>query len=262
MASPPELVVHDAPSPCPYLPEQTSRLPLRLPIRRLRRTELEERLAAGDRRQGLMLYRTACPACMACEPIRIDVHRFEPGRTQRRIERRGDQEIETELGPLEPTLEKVVLYNKHKRGRGLSSGERAIDIEGYTAFLGESCCDSFELRYRVGGRLMGVAVVDRAEHSLSAVYFYFDPDHEARSPGVYSVLKQLQLCRRWGLRHLYLGLYIAECPSMAYKRRYVPHERLLDGRWTSFDRETVHREPSNPDPGDRLCGDRGFDPLP
>lgn len=236
MATPPELVVHDAPSPCPYLVEQISRLPLRLPIRRLRRTELEERLAAGDRRQGLMLYRTACPSCLACEPIRIDVDEFRPGRTQRRIERRGDQVIETEVAPLEPTAEKVALYNKHKRGRGLSSGERAIDLDGYTAFLGESCCDSFELRYRVDGRLMGVAVVDRAEGSLSAVYFYFDPAYEALSPGVYSVLKQLQLCRRWGLRHLYLGLYIAACPSMAYKRRYLPHERLLDGRWVTFDR--------------------------
>ncbi|MCX4247236.1 arginyltransferase [Paraliomyxa miuraensis] len=237
VASPPELVVHDAPSPCPYLPEETSRLPLRLPIRRLQRSELEQRLGAGDRRQGLMLYRTACPSCLACEPIRIDVQRFRPGRTQRRIERRGDREIEFEVGPLEPTLEKVALYNKHKRGRGLSSGERAIDLDGYTAFLGESCCDSFELRYRIGGRLIGVAVVDRAEDSLSAVYFYFDPEHESRSPGVYSVLKQLQLCRRWGLRHLYLGLYIARCASMAYKRRYLPHERLLDGRWVTFDRD-------------------------
>lgn len=236
MASPPELVVHDAPSPCPYLPEQTSRLPLRLPIRRLRRTELDERLAAGDRRQGLMLYRTACSGCVACEPIRIDVQRFQPGRTQRRIERNGDREIERSIGPLEPTLEKVALYNKHKRGRGLSSGERSIDLDGYTAFLGESCCDSFEVRYRVNGRLIGVAVVDRAETSLSAVYFYFDPAHEHRSPGVYSVLKQLELCRRFGLRHLYLGLYIRACPSMAYKGRYLPHERLLDGRWQTFDR--------------------------
>ncbi len=236
MASPPELVVHDAPSPCPYLPDQMSRLPLRLPIRRLQRNELDQRLRAGDRRQGLMLYRTACPACVACEPIRIDVAKFAPGRTQRRIRRRGDLRIETEVGPLCPTLEKVALYNKHKRGRSLSSGERPIDFDGYTAFLGESCCDSFEIRYMVDGVLMGVAVVDRAADSLSAVYFYFDPEHEALSPGVYSVLEQIELCRRWGLEHLYLGLYIADCSSMAYKRGYLPHERLLDGRWIAVDR--------------------------
>lgn len=233
--------MYDAESPCPYLHEQVSRLPLRLPIRRLQRTEFGQRLSAGDRRQGLMLYRTACPSCAACEPIRIEVDQFKPGRTQRRIKRKGDLRIETEVGNLEPTLEKVVLYNKHKRGRGLSSGERAIDLDGYTAFLGESCCDSFELRYRVDGKLMGVAVVDRADDALSAVYFYFDPTHESLSPGVFSVLTQIELCRRWGLRHLYLGLYIADCPSMAYKHRYLPHERLLDGKWVTIDRPPSSR---------------------
>ena len=31
---PPELLVHDEPMQCPYLPEQTARLPLRLPLAR------------------------------------------------------------------------------------------------------------------------------------------------------------------------------------------------------------------------------------
>ena len=236
-ASPPELVVHDAPSPCPYLEDRTARLPLRLPVRRLRPRELDVRLAAGDRRQGLLLYRTACPTCAACEPIRIDVLAFNPGRTQRRIYRRGETEIETELGPLDATAEKVALYNRHKRLRNLTSGERRIDLDAYTSFLGESCCDSFEMRYRVAGKLIGLAVVDRSSTALSAVYCYFDPSLEHLSPGVYSILKQIELCKRWGLRHLYLGLYIADCASMAYKRSYLPHERLLGGQWVTVERD-------------------------
>ncbi len=241
-AAPPELVVHDAPSPCPYLEEKTARLPLRLPVRRLRPRELEARLAAGDRRQGLLLYRTACEGCHACEPIRIDVTQFRPGRTQRRVFRRGEGRIRTEIGPLEPTPEKVALYNRHKRLRNLTSGERRIDLDAYTSFLGESCCESFELRYRIDDRLVGVAVVDRSARALSAVYCYFDPDFEELSPGVYSILKQIELCKRWDLRYLYLGLYISECNSMAYKRSYLPHERLLGGTWITIDRETDETE--------------------
>lgn len=209
---------------------------MRLPIRTLRRKEFELRLRQGDRRQGLLLYRTACPRCSACEPIRLDANAFVLGRTQRRVFGRGERELQVEVGPLEPTLEKVALYNRHKRGRGLTSGETPIDLVGYRAFLGESCTESFELRYRHQGRLVGVAITDRADDALSAVYCYFDPTAKHLSIGTYSILKQVDLCRRWGLRHLYLGLYIADCASMAYKGRYLPHERFLDGQWVSFDR--------------------------
>lgn len=204
---------------------------MRLPTRWLTATEFDSRLQAGDRRQGVLLYRTSCAACRACEPIRIDVEAFKEGRTPRRIFRRGQEKIDVEIGPPEFSLERLALYNLHKRGRGLASAEEAMDEPGYRAFLVETCCDTFEIRYRVAGELIGVAIVDRAATALSAVYFYFNPDYAALSPGVFSILKQLELCRRWGLKYLYLGFYIEACRSMAYKARYRPHERLIDGAW-------------------------------
>jgi len=215
-----------------------ARLPLRLPVRRLRPDEFSARLAVGDRRQGLLLYRTSCASCDACEPIRLDINTFAPNKTQRRVYRQGNAAITTEVGPLSTTAEKVDLYNKHKRGRNLTSGERTIDLDGYNSFLGESCCDTFELRYRVDGKLIAVAIVDRGADALSAVYCYFDPDHQSHSPGVYSILRQMELCREWGLRYLYLGLYIERCPSMSYKSRYLPHERRRHGQWHSVARPT------------------------
>jgi len=69
--------------------------------------------------------------------------------------------------------------------------------------------------------------------SLSAVYCFYDPDYDALALGTYSILKQVELCRDWGLRYLYLGLYIGDCERMRYKSRFTPHERLLDGSWVS-----------------------------
>jgi leucyl-tRNA---protein transferase len=235
-AEPPELVVYDEPGPCSYLAGRTWRLPLRLPVRMLTRDEFGTRLAEGDRRQGRLLYRTACPSCSACEPIRLEVGRFTPSRTQRRVLREGDRNIRVELGPVEVSDDRVLLYNLHKHGRDLSSGETFTDIDAYRAFLGESCCESFEMRYYVGSERIGIAIVDRADDSLSAVYFYWNPRCAWLSPGTYSILKQLELCERMGLDHLYLGLYIAECPSMAYKGRFLPHQRMIDGEWRRFDR--------------------------
>lgn len=231
--SPPEWVVWDDPSRCPYLPGETARLPLRLPARRLRPAELDQRLAAGDRRQGLLLYRPCCPSCAACEALRIDVRTFQPNRTQRRVFRRGEALVETEIGRTAVSAEKVALYNRHKTERGLLYGG-PIDEEGYQEFLVESCADSFELRYRVAGRLAGVAVTDRGAQALSAVYCYYDPDRAGLSLGTYSILKQAALARTWDLRYLYLGLRVNACAALSYKANFLPHERLVDGAWVSF----------------------------
>ena len=57
------------------------------------------------------------------------------------------------------------------------------------------------------------------------------------SLGTYSILKQLELAKRWGMRHLYLGLYIEANEHMAYKARFLPHDRLVRGEWRKFERE-------------------------
>jgi arginine-tRNA-protein transferase len=234
--APPEWLVWDGTSRCPYLPEQTARLPLRLPMRRLRAAEFAQRLAAGDRRQGLLLYKPSCPACSACEPIRIDVDDFRPSATQRRVARRGAARLQTEVGRPATTREKVALYNRHKLERGLLTGDGLIDEEGYEQFLVESCTDTVELCYRLDGRLIGVAIADRAADALSAVYCFYDPDQGAFSPGTYSILAQIDLCRSWGLRYLYLGLYVGGCTAMRYKARFLPHQRLIGGVWQRFAR--------------------------
>ena len=194
-AVPPEVVVHDEPGPCSYLAGQTWRLPLRLPMRSLKRTELDQRLAVGDRRQGRLLYRPQCPACQACEPIRLDISRFKPGRTQRRVLARGLRTIEVLGGPVIVDEERLALYHRHKLERSLEVGEGHLTLETYRLVFGETCCDTLELVYRVDGKLIGVAIVDRAAQSLSAVYTYFDPDYSRLSPGIFSILTQIEICR-------------------------------------------------------------------
>lgn len=233
--TPPELIVYDKAQRCPYLSHRTARMPLRLPSRPLDREELDARLAAGDRRQGFVLYRTACPSCDACEPIRLDALDFSFSRSHRRILRHGDAELNVTIGPPTVDRRRVELYNIHKQGRGLDDGQPAIDQEGYRDFLVSTCCDSFELRFSIQGELIGVAISDRGARSISAVYCCFDPEYSRFSIGTYSILKQLELCKSWGLRHLYLGLYIADCDRMLYKAKFTPHERLLKGQWVRFD---------------------------
>ena len=49
------------------------------------------------------------------------------------------------------------------------------------------------------------------------------------------MLYQIELCRRLGVPYLYLGYYVADCRSLNYKARFLPHERLVDGQWQRFE---------------------------
>jgi leucyl-tRNA---protein transferase len=235
---PPEIVVRDEEEACAYLPGRRARQPLRAPVRALTGAEFDARMAAGDRRAGPLLYAQACPACAACEPIRVDVRAFAPSRSQRRAHAKAEAAVTVRPGPIEVDEERLALYRAHESGRGLDrDGRPTIDTSGYESSFAMSCVEGFELRYFVAGRLAGVAITDRGARSLSAVYTFWDPAHGALSLGTYSILTQIALAKRLGLDWLYLGLAIRENHSMAYKLAFMPHERRIGGSWRRFARD-------------------------
>ncbi|MFK8052000.1 MAG: arginyltransferase [Woeseiaceae bacterium] len=233
MNEPNEVVVYDELTPCPYLPDQEARMPLRHPVGGLTGKQFDQRLEAGDRRTGSFLYRTNCPSCSACLPIRIPVHAFKPNRSQRRTLRRGDRVIKTQVTKPIADERRIALYNKHGRERGLNTLQESISLDNYRDFFTTSCCDTIEISYTIDEALVAVAILDIGEKAASAVYCYFDPEYARFGLGVYSVLTQLRLARQWEMDYLYLGLYIADSPHMNYKTNYQPHELLIDGRWSA-----------------------------
>ena len=118
----------------------------------------------------------------------------------------------------------------------MAEDDADLDEAGYVGWLVRSCVPTVEMRYLMEGRLVGVGIVDLGRISASSVYFYYDPSAEVvkLGPGVFSALTEIELCRRTGRSWLYLGLYVRDCPHMAYKADYRPNERLVDGEWRSF----------------------------
>ncbi|MEM9587021.1 MAG: arginyltransferase, partial [Planctomycetota bacterium] len=90
------------------------------------------------------------------------------------------------------------------------------------------------------GRLIGVAIVDAGQSSLSAVYTYFDPLVNKYSVGTYAILTQLQ----WAIDHdyqwLYLGMYVADNSHLNYKARFRPQQRLIEGEWQRIEQAIEH----------------------
>lgn len=231
-------LVYDGLQRCPYREGQVARMPLYRQLRRLTLAEADQRFANAERRVGGCLYRTACPTCRACEGLRIPVESFRPSKSQRRVLARWADEGRVEHGAPTFSDAKLALFNRHKQARGLvADDDPVMTSAGYTSWLVHSCFQTMEMRYFLGDRLVGVGIVDVGRSSLSSVYFYFDPDPALgrHAPGVYSILQEIELCRRTGRSHLYLGLYVSECDRLNYKAQYRPHERLFDGDWRRID---------------------------
>ena len=230
-----DIVIIDETEPCPYLPEETARMPLRMPVGIISPTEADARLEAGDRRTGEFVYKTKCPSCRACEPIRISCPDYLMSRNQKRVFARNEKNVRTEIGPLIADDQRVNLFNQHRRLRGLAKRDSDIDLDEYIWGFVRSCFDSFEISYWIENRLAGIAICDRGKESMSAVYTFFDPHLVRQSLGTYSILKQIDYCVGQQIRYLYLGYYVAESPHMKYKERFLPQERLIDGKWVLFE---------------------------
>jgi len=134
------------------------------------------------------------------------------------------------VGEPDATKEKHAVYKRYLETR--HDGEMSGSWTEFADFLHEAPPLAREVVYRVDGRLVGAGIVDVEPDSMSAVYFYFDPDLSDRSPGTFNVLWLLEECRRRELTSLYLGYHVADGRGMGYKTGFRPHEILgTDGVW-------------------------------
>jgi arginine-tRNA-protein transferase len=233
-----EQLVYDGLQRCPYLDRQVARLPLYRQIGSLDLDEADVRFANGERRVGSSLYRTACPTCSECKSVRVLVDQFATTRSQRRVRARWEGRFRLEMGPATCSEEKLALFNRHKLERGLrEADDPPMTALAYVGWLVESCFHTMEMRYFLDDRLVGVGILDLGRRAASSVYFYFDPSPEVSrmSPGVFSVLQEVEFCRSTGREHLYLGLFVRECGHLSYKADYGPQERKLGDAWRRFD---------------------------
>lgn len=184
----------------------------------------------GFRRSGQYLYRPACPGCDSCIPMRIPIARFRPNRSQRRC-LAANADLSERV--LEPAFrdEHFRLYRRYIRRRHPGGGMDDPDPERYVSFLTSAWSDTRFYEYRLGRRLMAVAVVDHLERGLSAVYTYFEPEAHTRGLGTFAVLRQIETARREGHPWVYLGYWIPECDKMRYKQYFRPFEIYRDGSW-------------------------------
>ena len=105
------------------------------------------------------------------------------------------------------------------------------DPDTYMDFLTASWATTTFYEFHRAGDLVAVAVIDRLDDGLSAVYTFFDPDLPALGLGQFAILREIEITKSLGLKWLYLGYWIEECRKMSYKTEFSPHQRFVNGGW-------------------------------
>ncbi len=218
---------------CGYLPDQMARMEYER-VAELTAVEYAERMMAGWRRFGHTLFRPRCSSCQACQSLRVDVVKFRPNRSQRRVRKMNEGAVALEIGEPRISWSRLDLYRRFHAERAERRGwnDREEDPISYHDSFVSNPFPTEEWAFRIDGCLVGLGLVDALPVGLSAIYFVHDPDQHHRGLGTWNILCLIEEARRRGLPHLYLGYWVADCLSLSYKASFRPHEILgIDGLW-------------------------------
>ncbi len=190
----------------------------------------QELIERGYRRFGKMYFRPVCSGCDECKSIKIDVNNFNFSSSQKKVLKKASN-IKSYIQ--KPTMsrahlelfDKYHLFMKDKKGWEYTPSSAQ---SYYSSFVDGHHDFGYEVLYYYEGTLIGVDLIDVLHDGISSIYFYYDPEYSKYSLGRVSLYNQILFARNSNKRWIYLGYYVKECPSLAYKAHYTPYLTLQD----------------------------------
>lgn len=230
------------PETCGYLPDRRASslfVDPQLPLDMRRYSAL---VRLGFRRSGRYVYRPHCAGCAACRPARVPVARFHPDRSQRRnLRNNAGLEIVRRDDAFRDSHYR--LYQAYQQRRHPGGSMADADRDAFHGFLTAPWTDTEFCEFRADGELACVAVYDRLDDGLSAVYTFYSAAAEQRALGKFAVMWLIGEARRRGLEYVYLGYWIEACPKMAYKADFAPLQVHDGARWRDLQQRIHNRLP-------------------
>lgn len=215
---------------CSYLDDRQAITLFVDPLARVNTDIYSSLSAAGFRRSGNHIYRPYCEGCNACIPVRVLVSNYRFKRRHKRVLKKNEDVIMRQFKPA-ASDEYFLLYKKYIDARHADGDMFPAEPDQYDSFLVDGRPEAIFFEFRIQGKLLAVAVADKLNDGLSAIYTFFDPDMEDRSPGVLAVLRLIEETKRLSLAHLYLGYWIKQSQKMNYKMDYKPLQLYVNNQW-------------------------------
>lgn len=220
---------------CSYLPDRAARLEFIEP-NHMDTPTFSRFSRQGFRRSGQQLYRPFCLHCQRCIATRLPVTEFSPNRTQRKILQKNSQLAISIIACVDANEQHFALYARYICERHSDGDMYPPSPYSFERFLAYSFTHSFFMEFwdEKDDTLVMVAVCDKLDDGISAVYTFFEPSFDKQSLGVYAILSQIEYVKGLGLPYLYLGFWIPHATKMQYKANYHPIELYIDEKWHYF----------------------------
>jgi leucyl-tRNA---protein transferase len=158
------------PESCSYLPSETSLLEYEY-VGKMTASDLEIRLNSGWRKFGRLLFHPICAKCQSCRPVRIDVARFTPNRSQIRCFKQNS-DLEVSIAPPIVDEERLDLYHRYHTVQEAQKGwpETERTQEEYAFSFVENLTPALEITIRKDNKLLAVVLTDMTPNLLSGTY--------------------------------------------------------------------------------------------
>ena len=162
-------------------------------------------------------------------PLRIDLQRFSPSRSQKRILAKN-RDLEIIIRNTKIDWEKEQLFFQHRNRFTENVPESLYNfISGYP----DIPCHNVEICCYSAGKLIAASFLDIGENSTSAVYAMFDLDESKRSLGIFTMLEAIRYSGELGCGYYYPGYAYFEPSVYDYKKNFRGLEYLdWEKDWT------------------------------
>lgn len=230
------------PSGCPYLSNRIEQK-IFTELKGPQASDLNNSLSkVGFRRSQRVIYKPACEGCNDCLSVRIEVDKFRPGRTMRRVSKRNGDLVETPVHA-HATLEQFELLKRYLKQRHSEGGMAGMTAMDYATMVEETPVETYLVEYRKRqlepsreyDPLIGACLTDVLDDGLSMIYSFYEPNAGERSLGTHMILSHIEWARRLGLPYVYLGYWIHQSEKMAYKARFQPAQVYMEDGWQPMD---------------------------
>ena len=151
-------------------------------------------------------------------PMRIDLAEFRLSKSHRRLLRRN-ADLKIQIAPATVDERREAMFQRHK-ARFTSNIPETLRNFMPEADTAGTPCECREIQVWEKDRLIAVSYLDLGRNAASSVYAIFEPDAAQRSPGILTLLQEIEFARTTGRRFLYLGYATVEPSHYDYKKKF------------------------------------------